>query len=180
MNIQSVYETYLILSAAYPLVTGAWLLTDGRRRIESEVFEGSQGIRSLKHTYRLDTIRTYPMFVNTGTGVVVPFGGRVRWILERTEVRVPDRVDPYLVNFDCVPALPRQNASTTVNFVTKTVEWQWRWPHPRFWAHKETGVFSLDGRVRVVRAALWRSRPFGFVTVPVVAAGVWLFSDPRR
>jgi hypothetical protein len=168
----SVFETYLILSAAYPLVTGAWLLTDGRRRIESEVFEGSQGIRSLKYKYRLDAYRTSPLSISVGNGGMIPFGG---WVLDRTEVRVAEgSAGPYLVDFTCVPALSQQKATETVNFVTKTVEWQWRWPHPRFWAHKETGVFSLEGRARVVREALWRSRPFGFVTVPAIAAGIWM------
>ena len=187
----SLFELYLLGSWSYPVVGGLWhwILSGKRAQVEKEIFT-VENIKEVIRIYGRETVSHSPVYMG-GTNVMVPFGGGSstnwhcqysdlcdtagkRWINYRMSLTSPSRT--WFING--LPDIPDRISHNTLplSFPMMVKQWCWDAPGRRVALHQPTGRGAFEKK-ELLRNVMWRTRPVGFLTIPIVAgllfAGIW-------
>ena len=97
-----------------------------------------------------------------------------RWTNYRMSLTAPSRT--WFIN--SLPDIPAGISHNTIplSFPMKVKQWLWEAPGRRVALHQPTGRGAFEQK-ELLRDVMWRTRPAGFLTIPIVAgllfAGSW-------
>ena len=187
----SLFELYLLGSWSYPVVGGLWhwILSGKRAQVEKEIFTVAN-IKEVTRIYGRETVSQSPVYVG-GTNVMVPVGGGSstnwrcqyadlcdtagkRWTNYYMTLTGPSRT--WFING--LPDIPDgiSHNRLPISFPMKITQWYWDAPGRWVALHQPTGLGAFEKK-ELLRDIMWRRRPVGFLTIPIVAgllfAGTW-------